>query len=129
MTAIRRWQGQLCVAATTHVDDNAGPLSLPAERTLIRISSRKRRRSSGICCSDVETSCRQIEKASIVRQVGQFAKSMHFTSARNTHHKRQYRESGFVLVPLAVPSRPARPRSGLGQKCLKFEPIMRDADR
>ncbi|MFN3663499.1 hypothetical protein, partial [Yoonia sp.] len=40
---------------------------------------------------------RQIEKASIVRQVGQFAKSMQFTSARNTHHKHQYRESGFVL--------------------------------
>lgn len=66
---------------------------------LIRISSRKRRRSGGICCSDIETSCRQIEKGSIVRQVGQFAKSMPFTSARNTHHKHQYRESGFVHVP------------------------------
>src|SRR6056297_2742068 len=69
---------------------------------LIRISSRKRRRSGGICCSDIETSCRQIEKASIVRQVGQFAKSMQFTSARNTHHKHQYRESGFVLVRRTV---------------------------
>ncbi|KKL89187.1 hypothetical protein LCGC14_1917180, partial [marine sediment metagenome] len=28
--------------------------------------------------------------------------SMQFTSARNTHHKHQYRESGFVLVRDAV---------------------------
>jgi|AntRauTorckE5430_2_1112549.scaffolds.fasta_scaffold08160_2 hypothetical protein len=49
-----------------------------------------------------DISCRQIEKVSIVRQVGQFAKSMPFTSARNTHRKRQYRESGFVLVRTAA---------------------------
>ncbi|WP_235604720.1 hypothetical protein, partial [Sulfitobacter sp. EhC04] len=38
---------------------------------------------------------------------GQFAKSMPFTSARNTHHKHQYRESGFVQVRSAdiTPSR------------------------
>ena len=42
---------------------------------LICMSSGKRRRSAGTYWSDIETSCRQIEKVPIVQQVRQFTKS------------------------------------------------------
>ncbi|MFG5380985.1 hypothetical protein, partial [Yoonia sp. R2-816] len=49
--------------------------------------------------SVIGNSCHQIEKVPIVKQVRQFAKSTPLTSAHNIRRKRQYRESGFVLVP------------------------------
>ncbi|WP_420013263.1 hypothetical protein [Tateyamaria sp.] len=47
----------------------------------------------------MKSSCLSIEKAPIVRQVRQFAKSTPLTSRRNTGHRRHCRASGFVPDP------------------------------
>jgi len=46
----------------------------------------------------MKTSCDPIEKVPIVQQVSQFTKSTPLALSHNGNHKRQYRESGFVLV-------------------------------
>ncbi|WP_394199510.1 hypothetical protein [Litoreibacter albidus] len=46
----------------------------------------------------MKTSCDPIEKVPIVQQISQFTKSTPLAPSHNGNHKRQYRESGFVLV-------------------------------
>jgi hypothetical protein len=49
----------------------------------------------------MKTSCDPIEKVPIVQQISQFTKSTPLAPSHNGNHKRQYRESGFVLGPKA----------------------------
>tara|TARA_R110002072_G_scaffold150176_3_gene298395 strand:- start:1286 stop:1465 length:180 start_codon:yes stop_codon:yes gene_type:complete len=46
----------------------------------------------------MKNSCDPIEKVPIVQQISQFTKSTPLAPSHNGNHKRQYRESGFVLV-------------------------------
>jgi hypothetical protein len=50
----------------------------------------------------MKNSCDPIEKVPIVQQISQFTKSTPLAPSHNGNHKRQYRESGFVLVRIAA---------------------------
>jgi hypothetical protein len=66
-------------------------------RPRIRMSSIIRSRSGVVLSSVMGTSCQQIEKVPIVRQVRPSSKST-VKLMRHHRHKRPYCESGFVLV-------------------------------
>jgi hypothetical protein len=65
----------------------------------MRISSIIRSRSGVVLSSVIGTSCLSTEKASIVRQVRQFAKCATSGTMRNISNQRHCRASGFVLEP------------------------------